>query len=297
MADKILSQSAYAVVINAPIEWVDIADWLLNLPDAEYQRCAPPDHIAAGYTTSDDGRAMSINVEQIGSGLVIQHYIGTVTEKHHCHMVSNADVYTPHGRTKVQVIWDLSVKPIDAEHCEFTNSVLGLTTPEFLVFIEKNGMKLEQAAADRQAASSNHNSRETPLFAKSIERRARANNAGQLRKKGDGVSAQDVSPREMARAFTPKLTQLEEHPLYSDVWTDKTLSARDRSIATVAAVVALYRPEELPAQLRRAIVNGVTRDELSALITHVAFYAGFPAAISASAIAARTLIQSGGKQQ
>jgi 4-carboxymuconolactone decarboxylase len=71
----------------------------------------------------------------------------------------------------------------------------------------------------------------------------------------------------MARAFTPKLTQLVENPLYSDVWADKTLSARDRSIATVAAVIALYRPEELPAHLRRAIDNGVTRDELSALIT------------------------------
>jgi 4-carboxymuconolactone decarboxylase len=93
----------------------------------------------------------------------------------------------------------------------------------------------------------------------------------------------------MAWAFTPKLTHLVERPLYSDVWTDMTLSARDRSIATVAAVIALYRPEELPAQLRRAIDNGVTRNELSALITHIAFYAGFPAAISASAIAARTL--------
>jgi 4-carboxymuconolactone decarboxylase len=105
------------------------------------------------------------------------------------------------------------------------------------------------------------------------------------------VSGQEVSPREMARAFTPKLTQLVENPLYSDVWADKALSARDGSIATVAAVIALYRPEELPAHLRRAIENGVTRDELSALITHIAFYAGFPAAISASAIAARTLTE------
>jgi len=93
----------------------------------------------------------------------------------------------------------------------------------------------------------------------------------------------------MARAFTPQLTKLVESPLYSDVWTDPALSPRDRSIATVAALVALYRPDELPAHLRRAIDNGVTRDELAALITHIAFYAGFPAAISASAIAARTL--------
>jgi hypothetical protein len=61
--DKILTQSAYTAVIHAPIDQVDIADWLLNLPDAEYQRCAPPDHIAAGSTTTDEGRPMSINVE------------------------------------------------------------------------------------------------------------------------------------------------------------------------------------------------------------------------------------------
>lgn len=54
--------------------------------------------------------------------------------------------------------------------------------------------------------------------------------------------------------------------------------------------MALYRPEELPAQLRRAVDNGVRPAELGAIITHIAFYAGFPAAISASAIAARTLL-------
>jgi len=99
----------------------------------------------------------------------------------------------------------------------------------------------------------------------------------------------DSSPREMSRAFTPKLTDFVDNPLYSEVWADPALSPRDRSIATVAALVALYRPDELPAHLRRARDNGVTRDELAALITHIAFYAGFPAAISASAIAARTL--------
>jgi len=97
------------------------------------------------------------------------------------------------------------------------------------------------------------------------------------------------SPREMARAFTPQLAALVDNPLYSDVWSDPALSPRERSIATVAALVALYRPDELPAHLRRALDNGVTRPELSALITHLAFYAGFPAAISASAIAAREL--------
>jgi len=98
------------------------------------------------------------------------------------------------------------------------------------------------------------------------------------------------SPREAARRFTPELTELINEPLYSKVWTDERLSPRDRSIATVAALTVLYRPEELPAHLRRGIDNGLTIDEISALITHVAFYGGFPAAISASMIAAETLL-------
>jgi len=64
------------------------------------------------------------------------------------------------------------------------------------------------------------------------------------------------------------------------VWADPALSPRDRSIATVAVLIALYRPEELSFHLRVARDNGVTRDELAALITHIAFYAGFPAAMS-----------------
>jgi 4-carboxymuconolactone decarboxylase len=98
------------------------------------------------------------------------------------------------------------------------------------------------------------------------------------------------SPREAARTFTPELTDLINDPLYSKVWSDPRLSPRDRSIATLAALTVLYRPEELPAHLRRAVDNGVTHDEISALITQMAFYGGFPAAISASMIAAETLL-------
>jgi 4-carboxymuconolactone decarboxylase len=98
------------------------------------------------------------------------------------------------------------------------------------------------------------------------------------------------SPREAARAFTPELTNLVNNPLYSEVWTDERLSPRDRSIATLAALTVLYRPEEFPAHLRRARDNGLSNDEISALITHCAFYGGFPAAISASMIAADTLL-------
>ena len=55
LTDMVLVSSEKTATIHAPLERVDIADWLLHLPDAEYQRCAPPDHIAAGTTTTDDG--------------------------------------------------------------------------------------------------------------------------------------------------------------------------------------------------------------------------------------------------
>jgi 4-carboxymuconolactone decarboxylase len=97
------------------------------------------------------------------------------------------------------------------------------------------------------------------------------------------------SPREAARAFTPKLTGFVEAPLFSTVWPDTDLAKRDRSLATVAALIAGGHANELPAHLRRAIENGVTKRELSGLITHLAFYVGFPGAITASAIATATL--------
>jgi hypothetical protein len=68
-SDCTLSISTVTHIINAPLEKVDIADWLFNLPDAEYQRCSHA-HIAAGHTASDDGHPMSINVETIGEALM-----------------------------------------------------------------------------------------------------------------------------------------------------------------------------------------------------------------------------------
>jgi hypothetical protein len=121
LTDMILVKSEQTATIHAPIDKIDIADWLLNLPDAEYQRCAPPDHIAAGSTTTDDGRPMSINVEEIGGGLLVQHYVAEVHQPHHCRMVSLTDVHTPLGWTKFQVIWDLSVTGIDTGTCEYIN--------------------------------------------------------------------------------------------------------------------------------------------------------------------------------
>ena len=170
-AEYVLSHSVFTATIHAPIEKVDIADWLFNLSDAEYQRCSSA-HIAAGATTTDDGRLMSINVETIGNALVIQHYVAEVHTPHLCRMISQSDSITPAGRTKVQVTWELSVKRIDENTCEYSNLVHSIATEQSLAFFKEHGISFESAAAARQEASSSHNREETPLFAKSIERRA-----------------------------------------------------------------------------------------------------------------------------
>jgi hypothetical protein len=172
LQDKVLSNSAYSHVIHAPIDKVDIAGWLFSLPEAEYCRCCPPDHISCGTTSTDDGKAMSINVEMIGKTLMIQHYVAETATPALCRMVSVSDAFTPNGRTRVQVIWTLSVKRIDDRTCEYTNSVVAHPTSEFMDFIATHKISFEDAAAARQHDGGDHNRRETPLFAASIERRA-----------------------------------------------------------------------------------------------------------------------------
>lgn len=78
-----------------------------------------------------------------------------------------------------------------------------------------------------------------------------------------------------------KLAQLTDNVLFDDVWERPELSKRDRSLITVAALLALYRLEQLSGHLARALENGVSRNELIEVITHLAFYAGWPAAHSA----------------
>jgi 4-carboxymuconolactone decarboxylase len=85
--------------------------------------------------------------------------------------------------------------------------------------------------------------------------------------------------------IAPKLAQLTDEVLFGDVWERPGLSKRDRSLITVTALVALYRTEQMPFHLRRALDNGVTQDEIVEVITHLAFYAGWPNAMTAMNLA------------
>ena len=85
--------------------------------------------------------------------------------------------------------------------------------------------------------------------------------------------------------FAPKLVELTDGVLFGDVWERPQLSKRDRSLVTVSALVAMNRPDQLQSHLARARDNGVTQEELSEAITHLAFYAGWPSAVSAVTVA------------
>ena len=97
-------------------------------------------------------------------------------------------------------------------------------------------------------------------------------------------TAAQVAPQ-MMRDLAPKLADLTDNVLFGDVWERPGLSKRDRSLATVAALIALNRPDQLRGHLARARDNGVTQDELIEAITHLAFYAGWPSAVTAIGVA------------
>jgi 4-carboxymuconolactone decarboxylase len=103
-----------------------------------------------------------------------------------------------------------------------------------------------------------------------------------------GQTAAAPRPRPSQAAigdFAPKLAEITDNVLYGDVWERPELSKRDRSLATVAALIALNRPDQLRSHLRIARDNGVTQEELIETITHLAFYAGWPNAVTAIGVA------------
>ncbi len=107
------------------------------------------------------------------------------------------------------------------------------------------------------------------------------------------MSDEPTARRSPYRDLAPALGDYTDNVLFGDVWERPGLSKRDRSLITVATLVALYRTNELPFHLKRALDNGVSRDELIELITHLAFYAGWPAANTAVTIARRVFEESG----
>lgn len=100
-----------------------------------------------------------------------------------------------------------------------------------------------------------------------------------------GANAEPTRAQRMFGDIAPKLAELTDDVLFGDVWARPELSPRDRSLVTVSALIAMYRPEQLRSHLVRARDNGVTEDELVEAITHLAFYSGWPNAVTAISVA------------
>ena len=103
----------------------------------------------------------------------------------------------------------------------------------------------------------------------------------------DSASEDDRPSRaqQLMGDIAPKLADLTDDVLYGQVWSDSTLSPRDRSLVTVSALIAMNRPDQLRSHITLARHNGVTDDELIEAITHLAFYAGWPSAVTAIGVA------------
>ncbi|MFJ2550120.1 carboxymuconolactone decarboxylase family protein [Pseudomonas sp. NPDC087612] len=95
------------------------------------------------------------------------------------------------------------------------------------------------------------------------------------------MSASMDTGREHQNRYPQKFTELNDNVLFGDMWTRTELKPRECSLATVVAMVAMYRLEQLPFDLKRALDNGLCVDELAEVIAHLAFYSGWPTAVSA----------------
>ena len=91
-------------------------------------------------------------------------------------------------------------------------------------------------------------------------------------------------------SIVPKLGELRDNVLFGDIWERPQMSKRDRSLITVAVLTAMYRTEELKGHMQRALDNGVTKEEIHELITHVTFYAGWPTGVNAARVAKDVLV-------
>jgi len=105
------------------------------------------------------------------------------------------------------------------------------------------------------------------------------------------MPAEPTPAQQLLGDFAPKLVSLTDEVLFGDLWERPGLSKRDRSLITIATLVALYRTDQMASHMKRAIDNGVTVDEMVEAITHVAFYAGWPNAMTAMTTAKKLFEQ------
>jgi 4-carboxymuconolactone decarboxylase len=111
-----------------------------------------------------------------------------------------------------------------------------------------------------------------------------------------GVSPMPTEPTAARKSFgdiAPHLAEITDKVLFGEVWENPELKPRDRSLVTITCLIAMYRINEMPFHIKKALENGVTKDEIVEAITHIAFYAGWPPAMTALPII-RKVFEEGG---
>lgn len=93
--------------------------------------------------------------------------------------------------------------------------------------------------------------------------------------------------------IAPHLAEITDKVLFGDVWEQTAPLPRDRSLVTITSLISLYRVNEMPFHLKKAVENGLTREEIIGTITHLAFYAGWPPAMTALQIARKVFDEAG----
>ena len=160
-------------IVNAPIESINLGDWMFTITSEEYQACSK-DHQAATQSTMPDGKALSINVETIGGNQIVQHYIEAKRTRNHVVGFSpNSVVFSklaPTGFLLIQVKWELEAEKVDNNKCKLTCTVTNTTT------IESIAQSIRAAVANNDVKLPNpvqvHVEEEAVLFGKDIEKKA-----------------------------------------------------------------------------------------------------------------------------
>ena len=108
------------------------------------------------------------------------------------------------------------------------------------------------------------------------------------------MPAEPTNARKSFADLAPHLAEITDKVLFGDVWENPALPPRDRSLVTITSFISLYRTNELPFHLKKALENGITKNEIIGTITHLAFYVGWPPAMTGLQIARKVFNEAGG---
>ncbi|MBV1825383.1 carboxymuconolactone decarboxylase family protein [Komagataeibacter oboediens] len=111
------------------------------------------------------------------------------------------------------------------------------------------------------------------------------------------MADEPTAARQSFGDIAPELAEISDKVLFGQVWAGAGLSSRDRSLVTITSLISLYRENELPFHMKKALENGLTKDEIIAVITQLAFYSGWPTAMTALSIARQVFADADAAQQ